>query len=219
MNISKRLKLIASLIENGKNVIDIGCDHALLDIYLTKYNNNTCLAVDKNKNALSNAKQNIKKYNVNIETCLSDGLTNIIVKPNTTVVIAGMGTSTILEILNTSKINNIDELIIQTNNDYYLLRNELTKSFKIIDEIAIYDNKKWYIIIKFVKEKAKYSKMDLILGPILKNKNDNETINFYKYNLNKIDNILIKLPKKYVFKRINYINLKSKIKKIIMRKK
>ncbi len=32
--ISKRLESIASLIPNNSRVIDVGCDHALLDIYL-----------------------------------------------------------------------------------------------------------------------------------------------------------------------------------------
>ena len=37
MNLSKRLKAIADLVD-GKNVIDVGCDHGYLDIYLTKNN-------------------------------------------------------------------------------------------------------------------------------------------------------------------------------------
>ena len=38
--LSKRLETIASLIPLGASVIDIGCDHALLDIYLVKRNDN-----------------------------------------------------------------------------------------------------------------------------------------------------------------------------------
>ena len=39
--LSKRLKAIASLVD-GENVIDIGCDHAFLDIYLTIQGNQSC---------------------------------------------------------------------------------------------------------------------------------------------------------------------------------
>ena len=35
MNISNRLKTIADMIDSNYHVIDVGCDHALLDIYLT----------------------------------------------------------------------------------------------------------------------------------------------------------------------------------------
>ena len=34
IKISKRLEAISSLVPINSNVIDIGCDHALLDIYL-----------------------------------------------------------------------------------------------------------------------------------------------------------------------------------------
>ena len=64
MQIRKRLKAIASLVPKGAKVIDIGCDHALLDVYLTLYNQNKCIASDVNKNAYEIAKSNIKKYNL-----------------------------------------------------------------------------------------------------------------------------------------------------------
>ena len=59
MILSKRLSMVATLVDIGANVIDVGCDHALLDIYLTQNNNNKCLATDVNKNALNIAKDNI----------------------------------------------------------------------------------------------------------------------------------------------------------------
>ena len=34
MRISKRLKAITEFIDKDDKVVDIGCDHALLDIYL-----------------------------------------------------------------------------------------------------------------------------------------------------------------------------------------
>ena len=38
--ISKRLKSLVKYINKENKIIDIGCDHALLDIYLIKNNNN-----------------------------------------------------------------------------------------------------------------------------------------------------------------------------------
>ena len=78
--ISLKLKAIAFFIEKNDNVVDIGCDHAYLDIYLSQ--NNLCkniIASDVNKNALNNAINNIDKFclSKNIKCILSDGLDNI----------------------------------------------------------------------------------------------------------------------------------------------
>ena len=40
--LSKRLEAVATLVDVGKRVIDVGCDHAYLDIYLTLNNENKC---------------------------------------------------------------------------------------------------------------------------------------------------------------------------------
>ena len=79
MNLSKRLEAVATLVDIGAKVIDVGCDHAYLDIYLTLNNDNKCIATDINRNALSIAEANIKKYNLEdkIETKLTDGLKDL----------------------------------------------------------------------------------------------------------------------------------------------
>ena len=89
---SKRLLAIASFIEKNDSVLDLGCDHGYLAIYLKK--NNLCknvIASDISSNALDIANNNIKKYQVDIKTYLSDGLNNINDFYDT-IVIAGMGT-------------------------------------------------------------------------------------------------------------------------------
>ena len=62
--LSKRLEMVASFIdENDKSVIDIGCDHGLLSIYLAeKFNNLKIIASDVNNNALESARRNVSKY-------------------------------------------------------------------------------------------------------------------------------------------------------------
>ena len=63
MKISNRLKLIASFVDDNSYVIDVGCDHALLDIFLVqnKFNVKT-IASDVNKGPLDSAKKNIQDY-------------------------------------------------------------------------------------------------------------------------------------------------------------
>lgn len=172
MKISTRLQAIADIVPNESKVIDVGCDHALLDIYLSLEKNCECIAADINENALEQAKYNIKRYGVkNIKTVLTDGLNNIEVNDNDIIVISGMGYTTIEHILTTNKTSNT--LIISAHNDWDFLRRTVTKlGYKIITEKFVTDKKKHYIIIKFEKGKGKYSDIDLLYGPILKENKD-----------------------------------------------
>ena len=102
---SERIKALASFINKEDIVLDVGCDHGYLSIYLKQ--NNLCgrvYASDISALALKQAQTNFKKYHLNIKSFVSDGFNNINVSFNT-VVIAGMGTSTILNIIKKLLIN------------------------------------------------------------------------------------------------------------------
>lgn len=200
MILSKRLEAVATLVDVNSRVIDVGCDHAYLDIYLTLNNSNKCIACDINKNALDMAKKNIKKYDLEnkIETKLTNGLTDIEVTDTDNIVISGMGTFTILDILKTNKLSNT--LIISSNNNIDILRHEVINLGYLIDsEIFIIDKNKPYVIIKFIKGIKKYKKIDIILGPILKN-----NIEYKNYIIKKYNKILNNISRKKVFLRFKY---------------
>ena len=146
---SKRLIEIASLIPLKSTVVDVGCDHGLLDIYLTLNRKCKCIASDVNENCLEQAKTNIKKFGLDgeIDVVLSDGLKNVEYNEDDYVVIAGMGTSTILEILKDTKVNN---LIVQSNTDLTELREELSDDFYIEDEKVVKERGLFYVIIKLL---------------------------------------------------------------------
>ena len=178
IKISKRLEAISSLVPINSNVVDIGCDHGLLDIYL--YQNkisNHIIASDINASALNNAKENIKKYHLEekIISRLGNGLENITKEDNIdTIIISGMGANTIVGILKKypDKLTNIKTIIVQSNTKLAFLRKEITKlNYYIEDELIIEDNKKIYLIIKFQKGKKNYTKKELYFGPILLKKN------------------------------------------------
>ena len=133
IKLSVRLATIASLVPLEASVIDIGCDHALLDIYL--YQNKKVkkiIASDVNENALNNAKENIKKNKLIdcIETRLGNGLDTLYEEDKIdTIIISGMGAHTVVGILknNQNKLVNIDTIIIQSNTKLSFLRKEVTK--------------------------------------------------------------------------------------------
>lgn len=206
--ISNRLKSLVKYINKTDLVIDIGCDHALLDIYLIKENIvDKCIVSDVSHNALKQGIENIKKYNLTdyIEPRCGNGLEVLNSSDNiNTIIISGMGTNTILDILNNNYLKNINKLVIQSNKDYYLLRKEIIKLGFVIDkEEVIEDNDKIYINIVFIRGNVKYSEDELIYGTnnminkevyyknliekkekIINNLNDDNLINSLKQEIN-----------------------------------
>ena len=189
---SKRLLAIASYIDKEDNIIDVGCDHGYLGIYLKK--NNLCssiLLTDLRESALNNAIVNIEKYNLNIDTFKTDGLNNINLDLYNTITISGMGTKTILDITRILKTNKtINKLIIQSNNDLDILRKEISKiGFKLEDEVTIKENDIFYIICKFTKGSKKLTSEEINFGLVKKDKKE-----YYQYLLNRDKEILSNIP-------------------------
>lgn len=214
IRLSKRLAAIASLVPKGTNLLDIGCDHGLLEIYL--WQNERCnkyISSDVNESALNNAKENILKYKANskIETRLGNGLSVINSSDMIdTVVISGMGAHTIIGILKyqIDKFK-IDTLIIQSNTKLEFLRKEITKLGYYIDsELIVEDNKKIYVIIRFKKGYKKYNKKELYFGPKLMEENSELFQEYKRIELEKLN-----IRKKLVPKRD--IILRYKIKREI----
>lgn len=176
--LSKRLEVVSSFIKDNSKIIDIGCDHGLLSIFLAqKYKNINIIASDVNKNALSSAINNIKnaKLEDRIETRLGSGLEVVNPDEIDTVVIAGMGSNTIVGILKYSrdKLVNVNNIIVQSNTDLYFLRKNITSiGYYIEDEVLVEDKNIIYTVIKFTKGRKKYSYRQLYLGPVLLTKND-----------------------------------------------
>ena len=217
INISNRLKTIAEIVlsKESQKIIDVGCDHALLDIYLLQNNPNLKLVASDNKEQpLENAKKNISKYSFlnKIEVCLKDGIEDIDIDIDT-VVISGMGEETIVDILEKDKkeLSHVNRIIISSNNKYYDLRKKVTSlGFIITNEKIVYEDDKYYIIIEFTKGNKKYSNMELFMGPILLKNKDELFLKYYsllkqerEYILDRITNNTSKKNK--IIKEINYI--------------
>ncbi len=210
--LSKRLQSLTKYIKRDDKLIDIGCDHALLDIYLVKSDIiNNMIVSDVHENALQAGIDNIKlnKLTNKIDTRLGNGL-NVLSDEDDidTILISGMGSSTIIEILNHPYLKNINKLIIQSNNDHELLRKKISSLGYIIkEEEFLIDKNKQYINIVFVKGNKKYTNDELRYGPILIK--DKE---YMKSLLNSKKSIINYIPKNKILlrhkmkKEINVIN-------------
>ena len=189
-----KIKAIAFFIKKGDRVVDIGCDHAYLGIYLKE--NNLCKSVissDINEHALENAISNIKrcKLDKEIKCVLSDGFDNLDNNDYDTVVIAGMGTKTIKEILNNKeKLKGVKKIILSSNNEQYELRKYMQKQgYTLDDDKIIYEKNHYYVISKYVLGKQKLSKSELLYGLI-----KNDKTGYYNYLFNENRKILKKIP-------------------------
>ena len=207
IKLSLRLKSLAEFINDNSNMVDIGCDHGLLDIYLIQTKKNIkIIASDVNKNALNNAKSNIKKYKLEnkITTVLSNGLDNVDTSNIDTIVIAGMGSHTIAGILynNLKKIKNVNRLIIQSNNDLDFLRYKVTKiGYYIECEKLVKDAGIIYTIIEFKKGYRLYNKKQLYFGPYLLKENSKLFKEKSTLELKKLEQFYPMIPKSHFHHR------------------
>lgn len=206
IKISKRLEVIASFIENQDQVIDIGCDHALLDIYLYQTKNIKVIGTDINKRALEQAKRNLNKYKLSnqIELKLVAGLNFTYDKSINTIIISGLGFSKIKDILseNLTKLDFINKIIIQSNTKPFKTRQLITKlGYYIEKEKLVFDNKIIYLILLFKKGQKKYTKEDLFFGPLLRKERSSLFLKDLEDNIMKKEYLLEKIPLKYTSRR------------------
>lgn len=221
IKLSKRLSEIADMINNKNVLLDVGCDHALLDIYLLQNKKiKKAIACDITKGALNQAEKNIKLYNVkNIETRLSDGLDKINNNDKVDVlVLSGLGDVKIINILKNdlSKLKHINNIIIQSNTGVNKIREYLVSiNYFIKEEVLVEENNIIYTIINFEKGRKKYTKKEIKYGPfLLKEKNDLFK-KIISNNITSNNKIISKLNNKKIFKKIklkiNNIYLKNLI--------
>ena len=79
---SKRIIELADLVPMKSTVVDVGCDHALLDIYLTSNRRCKCTASDINPKCLKSANENIKSVAINSQTFQKVSCTSVIPENN-----------------------------------------------------------------------------------------------------------------------------------------
>ncbi len=212
--VSNRIKTIASLVDAKDSILDIGTDHALLPIFLIQ-NNIISIAdgSDISNKVLSNAKENVLKYDLEdkINLYLSDGVKQIDISKYNTLIITGMGFSTIKNIIDNADLKHIDKLIIQSNNNLDELRKYLNEiSFSIVDETCLKDKDINYDIIVSHKGKQSLSEQEYMCGIY---KNDNKW--YYQENLDNILSIIEKVTDKS--KKDNLKKISSYYKEYISR--
>lgn len=184
-----RIQAIYSFINEEDKVVDVGCDQAKLSLMLAK-RKQFSIASDVSENVIDRAKHDIgnNKY---IDLRVSKGLDEIKENEVDTLVLAGMGTYTIIDILKNTKLK-FKKIITISNNYHDILRNKMNNlNYKVDRELIIKENKKYYNLIVFTEGTKKYSDSELLLG------------------LNHIDNDMYYEYLDYLLKKYNKIEEKS----------
>ena len=170
-----RIEAIYSLINENDRVVDVGCDQAKLSILLAKRNQSS-IASDISEKVIIKAKEKIN--NDLIDLRISNGLDKIKEGEADTLVLSGMGTHTIIDILSKTKLR-FKKIITISNNYHDILRSKMNYlNYKIKEERIIKENNKYYNLILFVPGNKEYSEKELLLGV------NHKDINMYNEYLN-----------------------------------
>ncbi len=174
MQLSLRLAAIAEMVTKGSRLVDVGCDHGYLPVYLVLQQKiPSAIAMDVRKGPLSRAQRHLEEYGLGnyIETRLSDGLMALKPGEGDTLVIAGMGGPLMEKILSEGEyvLESFQELILQPQSDIpHFRRFLLGKGWNIIQENIILEDGKFYPMMKAVKSYGEtgtvYTKMEEWFG-------------------------------------------------------
>lgn len=155
--LSNRMMMVADLVTEGKRVADIGCDHALVSIYLVRERRMPhVFAMDVNAGPLEAAEKNIRQYQVEdaVTLRLSDGFHGLKERETDAAVISGIGGALAIKILTegTPIIHNGYEVVLQPQSELSEVRKYLRKNgWRILQEDMLSEDGKYYTAIKAVK--------------------------------------------------------------------
>jgi len=183
-----RLSLIAELVGKCECYADIGCDHGRLGAFLLQ--TGCCeraQLTDISEPSLEKAKKLISLlgFRDKVDFCVGDGALAL-AAPAEVVVIAGMGGTTISEIITAGreKLRNA-KLILQPNVAAPELRLTLVRmGYRITDERVAPDGRRNYIIIVAEPGQASYDERQLTVGPVLLEKMPDELLPYALFRLN-----------------------------------
>lgn len=158
MQLSLRLSAVAEMVTKGNRLVDVGCDHGYLPVYLILNKKiPKAIAADVGKGPLSRAREHISQYGLGayIETRLCDGLQGIRPEEGDTLVLAGMGGPLMEKIMTEGRetLSGFKELILQPQSDVPHVRGFLLDNgFAIVREALVKEDGKFYPVMKAIPE-------------------------------------------------------------------
>lgn len=153
MKLSKRLEMVASFVERGSRIADIGTDHGYLPIALIERGVSPgAIAMDIGQGPLARAREHVLACGMEdkIELRLSDGLAALKPGEADTVVIAGMGGELVLHILEQGRAlwESTGTFVLSPQSELDKVRIYLEKNgFCIVREAMVFEDGKFYTVM------------------------------------------------------------------------
>ncbi|MGI6686593.1 MAG: tRNA (adenine(22)-N(1))-methyltransferase [Bacillota bacterium] len=173
VKLSKRLSAVAAMIPQGSVVADIGTDHGYLPAYLVMSGVSPyVIATDVNTGPLAAAENLISLLAIEkkIDLRLGDGFSVLRPEEAETLVLAGMGASTMVKIFEQTPLvlSKAKRLILQPMRGTDKIRLWLSKyGWEIQDEELVYEDQIFYEIIAAEPGHSILSNEEIEIGPVL----------------------------------------------------
>ena len=204
VELSPRLKTVASFLEGVTLLCDVGSDHAYLPVYAIQQGLITsAIAGEVVKGPFESAQQTVQDYVLTdkISVRLGDGLDVVTSKDEVSAIsICGMGGELIARILEQGRVKGTltgkERLVLQPNVAEHLLRQWLVDHhYEILEEVVVEDHHRLYEIIVAEKREQSFplTAMQIKFGPKLMENPTESVIRKWERQLRKIEEILAQL--------------------------
>ncbi|MCI5903267.1 MAG: class I SAM-dependent methyltransferase [Blautia sp.] len=203
MQLSERLRELAGMVTPGNRLVDVGCDHGYLPIWLVRNKIiPSAIAMDVRRGPLSKAQENIRQYALSdyIQTRLSWGLRELSVGEGDTLTIAGMGGPLMESLLEECPLvrESFAEMILQPQSDIGHFRHFIRSlGWEIIQEKIVLEDGKFYPMMKVRKAEKEnmpvYSREEEWFGRLLLEERNPILKQLLKKELKTRENILDQL--------------------------
>ncbi len=174
VRLSKRMEAAARLVPKQMKLVDVGCDHGYLPIYLVQNGKiSSAIAADINPGPIERARHNIRQFGLEqkIDTRCCDGLKGILPEEAEVISICGMGGNLMQKILTEAPqtVTHAKALVLQPQSELFKFREFLSRNCFLVEaEDMVFEEGKFYNMFRVVHGTASYhTRVDHRLGKLL----------------------------------------------------
>lgn len=159
IKLSKRLSKIVELCDPVDTIIDVGTDHGKVPITIANLGiSKNVIAIDNKLGPLETCKKNAELFITNRNVCfkplLSNGLEKVDKNIESGIIISGIGFDNMKEIIEDINQYNFKYLILSPHTKITELIKLLSLlNIDVIDQVNVFEDDKYYYIIKAIKGK------------------------------------------------------------------
>lgn len=194
LKLTKRLQKIVDMADRAKTIADVGCDHGKAGAALLQAGKaGRILALDISGPSLQKARTLAEELGLSgkMECRQGNGLHPITPGEADAAILAGMGATLIIDILNAGKdkVEQMDYLLLSPNSMAERMRLFLSEDFEILDEALVKEDGHFYPVIKVAPKKGQineFSLEELAFGPVLLRKKPPELKEYVEHKISLI---------------------------------